>query len=208
MQIYVPTPPVSPAAVPAQVAEASSAGKPKIETEIEVEQVFGAGQQPFTILAASISREFNRFGADAVQLAVDGFAGGEFPYLAFRIEGCRSKAQERLTARVCAGLGAYHDFSAGGTSPIIGVSGAVDFWHGRVSNYVSFERAFTAPTFTYYHGESAVVLVNAKRWQVATGIISRSIQPVGAKVTLQINQVQVYGTAGKGANSFGLMFNF
>lgn len=170
MQIYVPTPPVSPAAVPAQSADASPAGKSKIETEIEVEHVFGAGQQPFTILAATLSRSFNRFGADAVQLAVDGFAGGESPYIAFRLEGCRSKSQERWTARVCAGMGAYHDLSAGGTSPIGGVSGTVDFWRGRVSNYVSLERAFTAPTFMYYHGESAVLWVNAKRWQVATGI--------------------------------------
>jgi hypothetical protein len=113
-----------------------------------------------------------------------------------------------LTAKVCAGLGAYHDLSAGGISPVVGVSGTVDFWRGRVSNYVSFERAFTAPTFTYYHGESVLLLVNAKRWQVTAGVLSRTIQPVGAKVTLQVKRWQMYGTTGKGANSFGLIFNF
>lgn len=207
LQIYLPPAISLPVAASTQ-ADSTVSGQKKIEAEVEVEHIFGKGNQPFTIVAATISREFKRFGADAVQLAVDGFAGGEFPYIQFRLDGCRSKTRETLTAKVCAGLGAYHDLSEGGVSPVVGVSGAVDFWRGRVSNYVSFERAFMAPTFTYYHAESAVLLVNAKRWQVATGIISRTIQPVGAKVMLQVRQFQVYGTTGKGANSFGLVLNF
>lgn len=196
MQIYVPTP------------QALPASKPKIETEVEVEHVFRAGQQPFTILAASISREFKRFGADAVQLAVDSFVGGDFPYVEFRLEGCRHRSRERLTTKVCAGLGAYHDIRDGGVSPVVSVSGSADVWRGRVSNYFSIERAFTAPTFTYYHGESAVVLVKAKRLQVTTGVLSRSIQPICAKVSLQMRSFELYGTTGKGANSFGLIFSF
>jgi hypothetical protein len=207
LQIYLPPAISLPVAASTQTDNTAS-GQKKIETEMEVEHVFGKGHQPFTIVAATISREFKRFGADSVQLALDGFAGGEFPYVQFRLDACRDKTRESLTANVCAGLGAYHDLSEGGVSPVVGVSGTVDFWRGRVSNYVSFERAFTAPTFTYYHGESVLLLVNAKRWQVTAGVLSRTIQPVGAKVTLQVKRWQMYGTTGKGAHSFGLVLNF
>jgi hypothetical protein len=178
----------------------------------EIERISGKAdlqfrQQAFTQIALVVNRKLKRAENYSVQLAADGWAGGDEPYVSVRLEGCREVRSEKHSTQFCSGLGAYHE--TGGTSPVAAISAHSEFWQGRVSSYASFERAFRAPTFSYYHADLLVQVAKLKRVQLSAGFVSRTIQPAAGKFAVQLSDnAQGYVTAGSGRATVGLSFSF
>lgn len=173
----------------------------------ELERISGKAGRPFTQLALVVNRKLKRSPNYSWQVAADGWAGGDEPYVSVRVEGCREVRSEKHATQFCSGLGAYHE--TGGTSPVAAISAHSEFWQGRVSSYASFERAFRAPTFSYYHADLMVQLAKLKRAQLTAGFVSRSIQPAAGKFAVQLSaHAQGYVTAGSGRATAGLSFSF
>ncbi len=173
----------------------------------EVERISGKADRPFTQVALVVNRKLKRTPNYSVQLAADGWADGDDPYVSVRVEGCREVRSEKHTTQFCSGLGAYHE--ARRTSPVAAISAHSEFWQGRVSSYVSFERAFRAPTFSYYHADLLVQLAKLKCAKLTAGFVSRTIQPAAGKFAVSLSEhAEAYVTAGSGRATAGLSFSF
>lgn len=165
--------------------------------------------QPFTEFSATLSHEFKQARNYLYQFYLDGWAGGTDPYLQFRLEGCRRKGTAALNARVCLGLGAYHAVNEKGISPSAAMSVTGELWKGRINAYGSWERAFVAPTFTYYQGEVIVVACDLRHFKLSAGVLSRSIQRAAGKVAITFSpHVESYASLGDRRATVGMAFSF
>ncbi|MBI1763969.1 MAG: hypothetical protein HYR56_21295 [Acidobacteria bacterium] len=175
----------------------------------EVERLATRRDAPFTQFTLVVNRSLARAPRYSWQLAADGWAGGAEPYVSARLDACRRVAREAHTVQTCGGLGVYHDVRAGGVSPVAAISADGEWWRGRVSSYALFERAFTAPTFTYYQTEAVVALRRWRRAKVSAGVLSRTIQHLGGKLAVEVvGHTQVFVTAGSGRATVGMSLRF
>jgi hypothetical protein len=187
----------------------AAASRSAASIAVEIERISGSQSPPFKQYALVFNRELQRAPRFSYQFAVDGWAGGDEPYVAARLEGCRRIDGDRHGALVCAGLGAYHDLRFGGLSPVASASAEANWFRGRMTSFALFERAFTAPTFTYYHADASVKLGQWRRWRFSAGILSRTIQRTGGKVAIEFaSKAQVFASAGSGRATVGASFRF
>ncbi len=176
---------------------------------IETERIFNRQGEPFTQFVLVLNRSLQRAPGYSWQLAADGWAGGEDPYIAARLEVCRRFERGTHTVQSCGGLGAYHDARAKGVSPVAAASVEAEWLSGRVKNYLLFQRAFTAPTFSYYHAEASATVWERGRFRFSTGVLSRTIQRAAGKLALDFAaRAQLFATAGGGQATAGLSFRF
>jgi len=176
---------------------------------VEAEGVFNRQGEPFTQLVFVLNRSLRRAPAYSWQLAADGWAGGEDPYLAIRLEACRRFERGDHSLQSCGGLGVYYEIKANGASPVAAVSAEGSMWGGRFTQYASFERAFAAPTFTYYHVEALAAILEKEKFRVNAGVLSRTIQRAAGKLALEFeSRVQLFATAGSGKVTVGLNLKF
>lgn len=176
---------------------------------VEAERVFNRQGEPFTQFVLILNRTVQRAPQFSWQLAADGWAGGEDPYFAARLEACRRVERGRHSVQSCGGLGVYYEVRTKGASPVAAVSTEADWFDGRMKSYASFERAFAAPTFTYYHAETSVAVWERGRFRFSTGVLSRTIQRAAAKLALDVtSRAQLFATAGSGQATVGVSFRF
>lgn len=176
---------------------------------VETERVFNRQGEPFTQFALILNRSLQRAPQFSWQLAADGWADGEDPYFAARLEACRRVERGRHSVQSCGGLGVYYEVRTKGASPVAAISAEADWFNGRMKSYVSFERAFTAPIFTYYHAEASVAVWERGRFRVSTGVLSRTIQRAAAKLALDFApRAQLFATTGSGQATVGMNVRF
>lgn len=175
----------------------------------EVERMFRPREAPFTQFALTLNRPISHAPRYSWQLAADGWAGGADPYVSGRLEGCRQFVSEKQQTQGCIGLGVYHEIRSGGVSPVMLLSAESEWLRGRLRSYASFERAFTAPTFTYYHVDANLTVWERRRWRLSTGVLSRTIQHFGGKVAVEVaGRTEVFTTVSSGQVTIGLSMQF
>lgn len=176
---------------------------------VETERIFNRQGEPFTQFVLTLNRSLQRAPNYSWQVAADGWVGGEDPYFSVRLEACRRVERGAHAIQSCGGLGVYYEVRTDGASPVAAISAEADWFDGRVKSYASFERAFTAPTFTYYHAEASVAVWERGRFRFSTGVLSRTIQRAAAKLALDVNQrAQLFATAGSGQATVGVNVRF
>ncbi|MBL8189973.1 MAG: hypothetical protein JNK38_18305 [Acidobacteria bacterium] len=176
---------------------------------IETERIFNRQGEPFTQFVLSLNRSLQRAPNYSWQVAADGWAGGEDPYFALRLEACRRVERGAHAIQSCGGMGMYYEVRTKGASPVAAISAEADWFHGRVKSYASFERAFMAPTFSYYHAEASAAAWERGRFRVSAGVLSRTIQRAAAKLALDVtSRAQLFATAGSGQATVGANFRF
>lgn len=176
---------------------------------IEIERIFNRQGEPFTQFVLILNRRVQRAPKYSWQLAADGWAGGEDPYLSARLEACRRFESGAHSVQSCGGMGVYYEVRSKGASPVAAVSAEADWFRGRVKSYASFERAFLSPTFSYYHAETSVVMLETRKLRFSAGVLSRTIQRAAAKLALDFDQrAQLFATAGSGQATVGVSFKF
>lgn len=176
---------------------------------IETERIFNRQGEPFTQFVLTLNRSLQRAPNYSWQVAADGWAGGEDPYFSLRLEGCRRVERGAHAIQSCGGMGMYYEVRSKGASPVAAISAEADWFHGRVKSYASFERAFMAPTFSYYHAEASAAAWERGRFRVSAGVLSRTIQRAAAKLALDVtSRAQLFATAGSGQATVGVSFRF
>jgi len=176
---------------------------------VEIEPVFNRQGEPFTQLVMVFNRSIPGRPEISWQLAADGWAGGEDPYFAVRLEACRRFEPGSHSIQSCGGMGVYYEVRIKGISPVTAVSVEAAWWSGRLTSFISFERAFTAPTFSYYHAETMAGVWERGRFRVTAGVLSRTIQRAAGKLALDFNsRVQLFATAGSGQATLGVNLRF
>ena len=175
----------------------------------EVERLATRRDAPFTQFTLVVNRSFARAPRYSWQFVADGWAGSAEPYVSGRLEACRRVGREAHTVQTCGGLGVYHDVRAGGISPVAAVSAEGEWWRARARSYVTFQRTFTTPTFSDYQADVAVRLCETRRWRFSTGVLSRMIQPLGGKATVEVaGHAQAFVTVGNGKTTVGVSLRF
>lgn len=176
---------------------------------IETERIFNRQGEPFTQFVLTLNRSLQRAPNYSWQVTADGWAGGEDPYLSARLEACRRVERGAHAIQSCGGMGVYYEVRTKGASPVAAISAEADWFHGRVKSYASFERAFMAPTFSYYHAEASATAWERGRFRFSTGVLSRTIQRAAAKLALDFDQrAQLFATAGSGQVTVGVNVRF
>ncbi len=176
---------------------------------IETERIINRQGEPFTQFVMTLNRSLQRAPNYSWQVVADGWAGGEDPYFALRLEACRRVERGAHAIQSCGGMGMYYEARTKGASPVAAISAEADWFHGRVKSYASFERAFMAPTFSYYHAEASAAAWERGRFRVSAGVLSRTIQRAAAKLALDVtSRAQLFATAGSGQATVGVSFRF